>query len=90
VLPKIDREQTATTQLASRLYAGKLCVVCEGPLERKSERQRICGKRKCAAKYKANRAYYLLAGRGVAGHDVVAQKTPDFIDSKQAIKPDRP
>jgi hypothetical protein len=64
VLPKIDREQTATTQLASRLYAGKLCVVCEGPLERKSERQRICGKRKCAAKYKANRAYYLLAGRG--------------------------
>ena len=31
----------------------KRCLVCEGPMERKTENQKICGKRKCRSAFRA-------------------------------------
>ena len=65
----------------------KRCLVCEGAFERKNDRQKVCRKSKCRSAWRAgfDAGRYLLSSS--AGE---AQKTPDFIGSKQPLKPDRP
>jgi hypothetical protein len=62
------------------------CLICEEQMERKTEHQLICGKRKCRNALEAgigrDRSYVPSAGSA-------PQKTPDFIDSETAPKPDR-
>ena len=41
------------------------CVVCEGPLERKTEGQKLCGKRKCRLAWERSQ-YYKRAGTAAA------------------------
>jgi hypothetical protein len=52
------------------------CIVCERSFERRTERRRICERRKCNADFKRDRAHYL--GRwGQASHPSTnATKTP--------------
>jgi hypothetical protein len=64
----------------------KRCLVCEGPFERKNATQKVCRKSKCRSAWRAQSGF----GRYVAPSAArEAQKTLDFIDSKQPLKPDR-
>ena len=64
----------------------KRCLVCEGPMERRTERQRICRKSKCHGAFRAR----IDLGRYHVSSDVVSpSKNVDFIGSKQPLKPDR-
>jgi hypothetical protein len=64
----------------------KRCVVCEGPIERKSEHQKLCRKSKC--RNALNRGLDL--GRYQASSIVSSPpKKLDSIDSAAALKPDR-
>lgn len=67
-------------------YYRKRCLVCEQPMERKTERQLICGKRLCRNGLQARSDL----GRYHASSAVVsASKTLDSIDSKPAPATDR-
>jgi hypothetical protein len=67
-------------------YYRKRCLVCEQPMERKTERQLICGKRLCRNGLQARSDL----GRYHASSAVVsALKTLDSIDSKPAPATDR-
>jgi hypothetical protein len=64
----------------------KRCLVCEASMERKTERQLICGKRKCRNALKGGE----IPGRYHTPARVVSiMKTPDFIEPKVAPKTDR-
>jgi hypothetical protein len=62
------------------------CLVCEGPLERTNDTQKVCRKSKCRSTFRR----CFDGGRYHASSSVSeAQKKADFIDSKQPAKPDR-
>ena len=64
----------------------KRCLVCEEPLQRKREDQKICRKAKCRSTWRARSGF----SRYLPSSDAkLASKTLDFIDSKTALKPDR-
>jgi len=67
-------------------YYRKRCLICEGPMERKTERQRICRKSKC---HGAFRARIDLGRYHVSSVVVSPSKNVDFIGSKQPLKTDR-
>jgi hypothetical protein len=57
----------------------KRCLVCEGPMERRTERQLICGKRRCRNALQARQSL----GRYVASDSVVS---PAKTSIKSGIK----
>jgi hypothetical protein len=62
------------------------CLVCEGAIERSRDDQKICRKAKCRRAWRGRTGF----GRYIASSAVsLASKTPDFIGSKGALKPDR-
>jgi hypothetical protein len=63
------------------------CLVCEGPITRKRGDQKLCRKAKCHSAWRARSGFGRYAPLSAAKS---APKTPDFIDSKQALEPDRP
>jgi hypothetical protein len=65
----------------------KRCMVCEGPIERKREDQKVCRKAKCRSAWRARSGFGRYHGSSDAK---LASKTPGFIDSKQPPKPCRP
>jgi hypothetical protein len=62
------------------------CLACEGPIERKRENQKVCRRPKCRNAWKAGSGF----GRYATSHAKLASETPDFIDPKQPLRPDRP
>ena len=60
------------------------CRVCEGKLERKNEREQVCGRRRCRNAFKRDRARY-LGSRGVLD----ASKTSIKPGTKSGLMPDR-
>jgi hypothetical protein len=63
------------------------CLICEGRMERNTERQLICGKRKCR---NALQSRSLPLGQ-YGSRDVISpSKKPVNKGLKQALKPDRP
>jgi hypothetical protein len=64
----------------------KRCLICEGPIDRRNARQRVCRKSKCRAAFRGRSGLgrYLLSSSAAS-----ASKTPDSIDSKPAPKTDR-
>jgi hypothetical protein len=63
------------------------CLICEGPMERKTERQLICGKRKCRNGLQSRS---LPLGQ-YGSRDVISPlKKAVNKGLKQALKPDRP
>ena len=64
----------------------KRCLACEGPLQRRNKTQRVCRKARCRNAWRARAGF----GRYSPSRSVSsASKTPDFIDSKPPLKPDR-
>src|SRR5215471_18260652 len=64
----------------------KRCLVCEGPMARKREDQKVCRKSKCRSTFRAG----FDAGRYLpSSFAKLGSKTPDFIGSKQPFKADR-
>jgi hypothetical protein len=63
------------------------CLACEGPLDRKSESQKVCRKVKCRSAWRAGSGFGRYAASSAAK---LVSETPDSIDSKQPLKPDRP
>jgi hypothetical protein len=64
----------------------KRCLVCEEAMVRKTERQLVCGKRKCRNALQARSDL----GRYHASQSVVSpSEIPDFIGSKVAVRGDR-
>jgi hypothetical protein len=63
------------------------CLVCEGPLQRKREDQKVCRKAKCRNTWRLGSGFGCYAGSSNANS---ASETPDFIDLKAPPKPDRP
>ena len=61
--------------------------LCEGPIERKTERQLICGKRKCR---NALQSRSLSLGQYGSRAVISPSKKPVNKGLKQALKPDRP
>jgi hypothetical protein len=62
------------------------CLVCEGRLVRKNATQKVCRKSKCRNAFRGSSVKGRYLPQSAARE---APKTPDFIDSKQAPKPDR-
>jgi hypothetical protein len=62
------------------------CLVCEGPLERKNETQKVCRKSKCRSSFRRcfDGGRYLPSSSARDG-----EKTLDSIDSKPALKAGR-
>lgn len=62
------------------------CLICERPMERRTETQRICGKRRCrnALAARPNLGCYAASSATLA-----TQETPDSIGSKTPIGTDR-
>jgi hypothetical protein len=77
--------------LSHQSFYRKRCLVCEQPMERRAENQLICGKRKCrnALDARAGFGRFYHSSTDTASR-VIPSKTPGFIDSKTAPKPDRP
>ncbi len=63
------------------------CLVCEGPIERKTGNQKVCRKASCR---NALRGRFGLGGYHIPRNAKLIQKVPDFIDAKWPIKGDRP
>jgi hypothetical protein len=64
----------------------KRCLVCEGPLQRRNETQRVCRKSQCRKAWRARAGF----GRYCPSNSVsLASKTPNFIGSKSALKSNR-
>jgi hypothetical protein len=81
-----EREAFCTRGCHTQFYRTR-CLICEGHLERKTERQLICGKRKCRNALQARS--FCLGQYG--SRDVVSpSKKPVNKGRKQALKPDRP
>jgi hypothetical protein len=72
------REAFCTRGCHSGFYR-KRCLICEGQMERKSERQLICGKRRCRNALQARQSL----GRYVASDSVVS---PTKTSIKSGIK----
>jgi hypothetical protein len=64
----------------------KRCRVCEGPMARRTERQLICGKRRCRNALRGGQSLWRYH---VSSDGIRASKTNDFIDPKVPLKPDR-
>jgi hypothetical protein len=62
------------------------CVICEQPMERKTERQKICGKRRCINALQAAKG---LGRYHVAIDTVSPPKKVDSIGSKLPLRTDR-
>jgi len=80
------REAFCTRGCHSSFYRNR-CLVCDQRMERKSEHQKLCGKRKC------RNAFRVLCdlGRYYEARNVSRpSKNVDFIDPKEAPKADRP
>ncbi len=80
------REAFCTRGCHKQFYRSR-CFVCEGPMERKTERQLICGKRKCRNGLQGRS---LPLGRYGTGDVISPLKKPVNKGPKQALKPDRP
>jgi hypothetical protein len=80
-----DREAFCSRGCYRGFYRSR-CLICEGPLERRNEAQRICSKRKCRRALRTARAMgrYYVAQKGHGGI-----KSPDFIEPPQPVAPDR-
>jgi hypothetical protein len=66
------------------------CLVCERPMERATERQVLCGRRKCKSEFEALKAHEMLGRYHTSSAVISPTKNVDFIGSEQALKPDRP
>ena len=75
------REAFCTRGCHSSFYR-KRCLVCEGPMERKTEKRQICNKAKCrnAFRDKSCLGRYVTSRRAKS-----SAKNVDFIDLKQAL-----
>jgi hypothetical protein len=62
------------------------CLVCEGPIKRKREDQKVCRRAKCRNAWRAGSGF----GRYVASNAKLAAKDADSIGLKQPLKPGRP
>jgi hypothetical protein len=81
-----EREAFCTRGCYQSFYL-KRCRVCERPIEQKRDGQRLlCKKPKCKAAWQALEGFGRYAVPSAAAK---TSKTPDFIDSKQALKPER-
>ena len=59
----------------------KRCLVCEGPLQRKREDQKVCRKAKCRSAFRARSG---LGCYHASSSAKLGSETPDFIDLKVA------
>src|SRR6516165_7937028 len=84
--PASDPRKAFCTRGCHSSFYLKRCVVCEGEMMRKAGNQLVCGKRRCRNALQNQNGL----GRYPASSDAkLASKTLDFIDPKQANKPDR-
>jgi hypothetical protein len=68
-------------------YHRRHCLVCDGTIVQPKRGERlICKKAACINAFRDNSATYRYQGSQTAES---ISETPDFIDSKQALKPDR-
>ena len=65
------------------------CLVCEEPIERKREDQRVCRKPKCRRAWRVGNGFGRYVRAVPPSAAKLASKTPDFIGSKQALDSDR-
>jgi hypothetical protein len=65
----------------------KRCLVCEGPMARRREDQKVCRKSKCRNVFRGGFDGGRYHGPPSAK---LSSKTPDFIGSKQPLRQDRP
>jgi hypothetical protein len=71
-------------------FYDKRCLICEEPMERKNEAQKVCGKRKCKNAFRQIKNDGSVLGRYFAASYVTeTQKQADSIDSNRAPKTDR-
>jgi hypothetical protein len=88
-------EPTSTTRdafCARGCYLGfyrTRCAVCEKSFERKNEREKLCGRRKCRAAFKRDRAHYLGSRYGIAPDVVEPSRSVHFTGVKTRLIPDR-
>jgi hypothetical protein len=84
-----EREAFCTAGCYRAFYRHR-CVICEEEFERKNEAQKVCRKRKCRnALDQLRKADFALGRYFPRSSGEAPQKTPDFIESKLPIKPDR-
>jgi hypothetical protein len=79
------REAFCTRGCCSSFYLHR-CLICEGPIERKREDQKVCRKAKY---YRAWRTGHCIGRYLPSSSAKLASKIPDFIDPKQPLEPDR-
>jgi len=83
------RDAFCTKGCHSSFYLRR-CLVCERelPTGRRSD-AKLCRMPKCRSSYRRNPAIFEFRGLGT-GTANLGSKTPDFIDPKPPLKPDRP
>jgi hypothetical protein len=81
-----SREAFCTKGCHGSFYLRR-CLVCEKPIERKRESQKVCRKAKCRSAWRAGSGF----GGYVAPSAVnLGAKDAGFVGVKEPIKPDRP
>jgi hypothetical protein len=85
--PVANEREAFCTRGCHRQFYRSRCLICEGPMERKTERQFICSKRKCR---NALQSRSLPLGQYGTGDVISPSKKPVNKGLKQALKPDRP
>jgi hypothetical protein len=68
--PVANPRQAFCTRGCFRSFFHRRCIVCEREIERKTEHQRCCERRKCWADFKRDREHYLV-GMGDISHSVI-------------------
>jgi hypothetical protein len=81
-----SREAFCTRGCHGSFYRRR-CLICEKPMERRTESQRVCGKRRCR---NALQTADYLGRYHASSSPVSAPKTLDFVNSKLAPASDRP
>jgi hypothetical protein len=83
--PVSNRREAFCSRGCHTSFYLKRCLVCEDPLQRRNKTQKVCRKSRCRNAWRAKAGF----GRYCPSNSVsLASKTPNFIGSKRAPKPD--
>ena len=85
--PVVNEREAFCTRGCYRAFYRTRCLICEEAMERRTERQQVCGKRRCRSALEAGRGmgrlYTSFAGSR-------AQGRPYFIEPRRAPEGGRP
>jgi hypothetical protein len=88
--PVSNRREAFCARLCHSSFYRKRCLVCEGPMERKTDKRQICKKAKCRNAFRDKSGFgRFLNPSGTSSSAEFLQEVPGNIDPARPLKPSR-